>query len=134
MTLEPEYVAKKSAWKAVTLFRVLFFWLIIPLIIMIVDIVKLKNQKIEFYENYIVEKSGVIAKHERKSTFRGIISVSVNQSIHGRMFDYGDLSVDVIGKWDINTTGIADPKHLKKYLDSRMINPAHSQTTAVFYA
>ncbi|MDE7070582.1 MAG: PH domain-containing protein [Clostridia bacterium] len=134
MTQEPEYVAKKSAWKAVTLFRVLFCWLIVPLIIMIVDIAKLKSQKIEFYENYIIQKGGVIAKYERQSTFRGVISVSINQSIHGRMFDYGDIAVDVVGKWDVNTTAIADPKHLKKYLDSRMLAPSSGNTTTIFMA
>ena len=134
MTKEPEYVAKKSAWKAVTLFRVLFFWLIVPLVMMIVDIVKLKHESIEFYDEFIIQKSGVIAKSERQSTFKGIISVSIDQSVHGRMFNYGDIFVDVIGKWDINTTGIADPKNLKTYLDSRMENTARNQSTTVYFA
>ena len=94
----------------------------------------LKAKKIEFYENYIVQKGGVIVKYERQSTFRGVISVSINQSIHGRMFDYGDIVVDVVGKWDVNTTAIADPKHLKKYLDSRMLTPSSGNTTTIFMA
>ena len=134
MTKEPEYIAKKSAWQAVTLFRVLFFWLIVPLVMMIVDIVKLKHESIEFYDEYIIQKSGVIAKSERQSAFRGIISVSIDQSVHGRMFNYGDIFVDVIGKWDINTTGIADPRSLKTYLDSRMEKTARSQSTTVYFA
>ena len=60
--------------------------------------------------------------------------VSINQSIQGRMFDYGDIVVDVVGKWDVNTTAIADLKHLKKYLDSRMLAPSSGNTTTVFMA
>lgn len=131
---EPEYVAKKSAWKAVTLFRILFAWLIIPLIIMIVQIVQLKFQKIEFYDTYIVQRSGVIARNERKSAFIGIISVSIQQTVAGRLFNYGNITVDTVGKWDIDTRGISEPERLKKYLNTRMVNPNNFRNTTMFVA
>lgn len=129
-----DYIAKKSAWKAVTLFRILFAWLVIPLIIMIADIIKLKHQTIEFYDNYIIQKSGVIAKSERKSAFMGVVSVSVNQSIRGRIFNYGDISVDAVGKWDINTRGIANPESLKRYLNTRMVTTSGYRNSTIFVA
>ena len=63
----PNFVAKKSAWAAVTVLRVLFFWLIIPLIIMIVDIMIKKSERIEFYDDYIIQRSGVLSKKEKRS-------------------------------------------------------------------
>ncbi|MCX4362998.1 MAG: PH domain-containing protein [Clostridia bacterium] len=131
---QPEFIAKKSIWRAITPFRVLFCWLIIPLLLMLADIIKLKCQSIEFYNDYIVQKICVIAKNERKSAFMGIISVSVSQSVGGRIFGYGDITVDVVGKWDINTKAIASPERLKRYLESKMVNRANYQNTTMFVA
>ncbi len=119
MATRPNYVATKSAWKAITFLRVVFFWLIIPLIIMIVKIIVLKHERIEFYEDRIIVKSGVLSKNERKSVFLGVLSVSINQSLWGRMFGYGDVNVDVVGKWDVNLEGVCNPKKLQAYLETK---------------
>lgn len=120
--VKPNYVATKSAWKAVTFWRVVLFWLIIPLIVMIVQIIVLKHERIEFYDDKIVVKSGVLSKNERKSIFAGVLSVSVNQSLWGRIFGYGDVIVDAMGKWDINSEGICNPKELERYLETRIVH------------
>lgn len=101
---------------------------------MIVQIVQLKFQKIEFYDTYIVQRSGVIARNERKSAFIGIISVSIQQTVAGRLFNYGNITVDTVGKWDIDTRGIAEPERLKKYLNTRMVNPNNFRNTTMFVA
>ena len=126
--MKPEYVARKSAWKAVTFLRVVLFWLIIPLIIMIWDIIRLRNETIEFYSNHIVVKSGVLSRKQRKSAFMGVISVSVDQSLLGRCFDYGDVRVDVPGRWDINTECIKNPDGLVRYLENKIISGTTAQT------
>lgn len=113
----PNYVAKKSAWSAVTLFRVLFFWLIVPLIIMIVDMIIKKHEIIEFYDDYVVKKSGVLSKKEKRVALIGVVGVSVSQTIWGRICNYGDVYIDVVGKWDVNTSQLAKPNELKKYLE-----------------
>ena len=120
--VKPNYVATKSAWKAVTFWRVVLFWLIIPLIVMIVQIIVLKHERIEFYDDKIVVKSGVLSKNERKSIFAGVLSVSVNQSLWGRIFGYGDVIVDAMGKWDVNSEGICNPKELERYLETRIVH------------
>ncbi len=114
---KPNYVAKKSAWSAVTLFRVLLFWLIIPLIIMIVDIIIKKHEIIEFYDDYVVKKSGVLSKKEKRVALIGVVGVSVSQTIWGRICNYGDVCIDVVGKWDVNTSQLAKPNGLKNYLE-----------------
>ena len=114
---QPNYVAKKSAWSAVTLLRILFFWLIIPLVIMVIDILAKKCEKIEFYDDYVVVKSGIIAKKEKRAALIGIVGISVSQTIKGRIFGYGDVHIDIVGKWDVHTEQIANPNGLKNYLE-----------------
>ena len=119
---EPNYVAKRSAWTAVTPLRVIFFWLIIPLIVMLVDIAVKKRDMLCFYDDCIIQKSGLLSKRERRSAFMGIVSVSVNQTFWQRICGYGDVQVDVAGKWDINTNGLANPNGLKEYLQDKMVS------------
>lgn len=127
----PNYVASKTAWDAVTPLRILFFWLIIPLIILIVDIVRNKKDKIEFYDKYVIEKSGILSKKEKRSVFAGVYSVSVEQSVWGRIFNYGNVKVDVVGRWDINTYGISHPNELKKYLENYIVESNNIQSVVV---
>ena len=123
----PNFVAKKSAWAAVTLLRVLFFWLIIPLIIMIIDIMVKKSERIEFYDDYIIQRSGVLSKKEKRSAMVGIMGVSVSQTVGQRIFGYGDVVVDIVGKWNINTNDIANPNALKEYLEPLISKASHMQ-------
>ena len=123
----PNFVAKKSAWAAVTLLRVLFFWLIIPLIIMIIDIMVKKSERIEFYDDYIIQRSGVLSKKEKHSAMVGIMGVSVSQTFGQRIFGYGDVVVDIVGKWNINTNDIANPNALKEYLEPLISKASHMQ-------
>lgn len=118
--MKPNLVVKKSAWCGVTPLCVLFFWLIIPLVVMIWRIVVAKHHIVEFYDEHVVVKTGVLSKHERKTIFPSILSVSVYQSFWGRVCGYGSLSVDVVGKWDISLNGICDPNTVREYLESRV--------------
>ena len=127
--MQANYVAKKTAWSAVTFWRIAFFWLVIPLIIMIVDIFVKKSVTIEFYDGYIIQKSGVLSRKERRSVFPKVAAVSINQSLFGRMFNYGNVNVDVIGQWDVDLKGIAKPHDLKKYLEDKMVDADSIQPT-----
>ena len=120
--MKPNYVAKKSVWGAITFWRVVFFWLIIPLIAMIVGIIAAKNETIEFYDEKVIRKKGIIAKSESQTIFSGVLAVSVQQSVMGRIFNYGDVYMDVQGKWDIDTTMISNPSGLKKYLEDKTVS------------
>ena len=116
--MKPNYVAKKSAASVLSFWLIVFFWLVIPLIIQIARILSAKCYSIEFYDNKIVVKSGVLNKQENQSVFGGVYSVSLSQSLMGRMFNYGNIRVDCPGRWDIDTEGIKDPMELKKYLET----------------
>ena len=127
----PNYIAKKSAWSAVTLLRVLLFWLIVPLVIMIADIIIKKHEVIEFYDDYVVKKSGVLSKKEKRSALVGVVGVSVSQTIKGRICNYGDVYIDVVGKWDVNTTNITNPNGLKEYLEPLLSKASNMQSMII---
>ena len=118
--MHPNYIVKKSVVPVLSVWLILFFWLVIPLIVQIVRIVAAKSFSLEFYDGKIVEKSGVFNKQENQAVFVGVNSVSISQSFLGRIFGYGDVSVDCRGKWDVDTYGIKDPRGLKAYLESKI--------------
>ena len=118
--MQPNYVVKKSVVPVLSAWLILFFWLIVPLIIQIVRILAAKSYSVEFYDAKVVTKSGVLNKQEKQTVFAGVNSVSISQSFFGRMFGYGNVSVDCRGKWDIDTYGIRDPRGLKTFLESRI--------------
>ena len=116
-TVKPNYVMKKSAWSVIRPWHLIFFFLIVPLIIMIVKIINVKDDKILFYNNKVVQQSGVFSKYERTNILTRVLSVTVKQTFWGRIFNYGTVHVDVVGKWDINMRGVKDPMGAKEYLE-----------------
>ncbi|MBQ8308561.1 MAG: PH domain-containing protein [Clostridia bacterium] len=120
--MQPNYVAKKSLWPALSFWNVALFWLVVPLIIIICKIVVLKFQQIEFYDQRVIKKSGVFSKKERQFVFTSVVSVSVDQSFWGRIFNYGDVRVDLIGKGIITANGISRPNELKAFVEQYISN------------
>lgn len=127
----PEYIAKKSAWCLINFWSILFCVLIIPLFVLIIRIIVLKKYSIEFYQDRIVVKYGWLSKHESQSAFMGVYSVSVDQSLGGRICNYGNVRVDVPGNWDIDTRGISKPQELKAYLSTKTVR--RQQTNNVLF-
>ena len=119
--MNPKYVAKKSKLRAFTPLRILFFWLIIPIFVIIYNMIRLSKETIEFYEDKVVQRSGIIAKKEKRAAFTGVLGVSISQSVMGRMFNYGDVHIDIPGKWDISTDGIKNPRDLQNYLETHLV-------------
>lgn len=119
--MKPNYIAKKSLWGAVTPVRIFLFFLIIPLIILIADMIRLSCHRIEFYDKKIVHKLGVFSKQEKVFYFTGVMSVYTHQSFIGRIFGYGDVKVDFQGRYDIGTDCIKRPNKLRDYLSHYIV-------------
>ncbi|MBO7187890.1 MAG: PH domain-containing protein [Clostridia bacterium] len=154
--MKPNYVAKKSAWAALKFWPTLIVVVIaaalavapiiitgaintytligavavlaLYFIIVICKIIVLKCDKVEFYDDKVVQKSGVFARHERQSVFIGIRQVEIHQSFFQRILKYGTVTVDVIGHWDIDLTKIKFPKRLRSYLAYHMEQEAGEVT------
>ena len=121
--MEPNYVAKKSIFGECggkIFLCILLCWLIVPIFIMIYMIVKTKKFRLEFYNDKVIMRRGIVNTEERQSILTTIVGVSINRSMAGNIFNYGDVIVDMVGRWDIDTTAIKDPVSLKKYLESIM--------------
>ena len=119
---KPNFVMRKSAWSVVRPWHILLGFLIIPLIIMIVKIINIKDETISFYDNKVVERSGIFSKYEHTNILTTVLSVTVYQSFFGRIFNYGNISIDVMGQWDIDMRGIKNPMKAKAFLEQYAAN------------
>ena len=63
---------------------------------------------------------GIVKTEEQQSILTTIVGVHINRSMAGNIFNYGDVLVDMVGRWDIDTTAIKDPVSLKNYLEAIM--------------
>ena len=120
--VKPNYVIKKSAWSVIKWWHIVFGIFIIPLIIMIVKIINIKDESISFYNNKVVHRSGIFSKHEKTTILTRVLSVTVRQTFWGRIFNYGTIYVDMMGKWDISMRGIKNPMGAKAYLEKFVAN------------
>ena len=127
--MEPLYIAKKSKLSSFSLLRILFCWLIIPIILIIIDILKTNVEKVEFFDKKVTERYGLISKNEKETTFKGVVSVNVQQSFWGRIFNFGEVYVDLVGKNNLHLEKIAKPYELKKFLETKIV--VDYQTTII---
>ena len=120
--MKPDYVAQKSAWSCVSFLWILSCILIIPLIVLIFRIIAVKKFRLEFYEDKIIIKTGWLNTKKKQMVFMGVTSVSTEQSLWGKIFGYGTVLVDCVGKWDVRTTEyIQKPNELEEYLQTRIV-------------
>ena len=119
--MSPNYVAKKSVCSVLS-----FGWLvscifILPIFVLIFRILAIKKYQIEFYDDKIITYSGLFNISKKQTVFMGVTATSLSQSVFGRMFNYGNVSVDCVGKWDVDTSYIKDPNGLVDYLETKII-------------
>lgn len=125
--MTPQYTVYKSALCDFSLFTCLLLLIlgIIPGVIYIVyKVLYAKNYCVEFYEDKYIVRSGIISKKETETVFKGVYSVSMEQNLSGRMFRYGSVYADVVGKHDLALIGISDPQECKEYLQTRKVDSA----------
>ena len=120
--VKPRYVIRKSGWSVIRPWHILLSFLIVPLFIMIWKIINIKDETISFYNNKVVLRSGILNKHEKTTILTPVLSVTVKQTFWGRIFNYGNIYIDVVGKWDINMRGVKNPMEAKAYLEKFVAN------------
>lgn len=119
--MEPNFVAKKSVMAVISFWSILSCILIIPIFVLIFRIIETKKCRIEFYDDKIITYSGFINTTKKQSVFMGVTATSVTQTLAGKIFNYGHIKVDCVGKWDVDTTYIKNPDELETYLQSKII-------------
>ena len=152
--MNPLYVARKSAFIALKLWCVLpiltctilavvfgyvlnvemvdiVFFAIAGLFafIQLCVIIHVKSFSISVYEDRIIIKKGVIfVKRESHGLFVGVVKMNIYQNFWGNLLDYGTITLQCVGRSDINEEGIFDPHALKYYLQRRFVNVNSAQT------
>ena len=125
--MEAKYTATRSSLFDFNFFiciLLLVLGLIPGIIYILVKNLSAHSYKVIFYDDKYIVKSGIINTQEDELVFKGVLAVSINQSLKGKMFNFGDVKVDVVGANNITLCGVKDPEALKKYLLSRKIDIA----------
>lgn len=90
-------------------------------VLILFTFIESKFFKIEIYNDKIKMYSGIFNRKEHNTLMTPILSVNLEQSLWGQIFNYGNIVIDRMGKgWDINTQYIKNPKKLKKYLETKI--------------
>lgn len=97
---------------------VLACWTLLFLVAMIWTLVIIRCNYIEFYDDYVIEKKGVIFRNSKKTIFPQIVSVKTRRNILG----YGNVEIDVVGPWDVNLAKLKRPEDVREYLVDHMVN------------
>lgn len=123
----PEFIAKKSI-KSLTgwiIFGIIgCVLLLVPTIVMIVKIIKLKTYKVKFYVDRIEIEKGVFVKETHQALRTGILTVNITQNVWARICNYGTIKIDQIGtEGDFIITDIENPMEIKKYLEKSLADP-----------
>ena len=122
--MKEEYVATQSALYEFSFLLCLLLLVlgIIPgVIYILVKNLSAHHHVITFYKDKYVIKTGIFNTTENESVLKGVLSASLNQSFKGKIFNYGDVTVDIAGKHNIILTGVKNPKPLRDYLKTRQI-------------
>ena len=122
--MQPNFVAKKSVMSEISFLRILACILIIPIFILVFRIIAVKKFRIEFYDDKIVTYKGLINTSKKQCVFMGVTASSISQGMFGHIFNYGDVTVDCVGKWDVDTTYIKNPAELDAYLQTKIVHTA----------
>ena len=100
----------------VAIYAFFFIWFFFKILV-------LKQTKIEFYDERIVVREGLLNKKEKVMLFMGITSVSKKVSFWGLIFGYGDLHISGVSDFDIRTARyIKKPRRLQAYLNRHIVS------------
>ena len=125
----PQYVARRSIFGAYggrILLCIILCIFIIPVFVAIWYIVKAATYRLEFYRDRIIVRSGLIATKEKRIVLTPVMGVRVSYSLLGRLFNYGDVFIDTVGRWDIDTKSIKRPDELRAFLETLINKQAAS--------
>lgn len=95
-------------------------------------ILRAQSFRFEIYGGRIYSRSGIINIQESIFMLTGIVGVSVRQGLLGKIFNYGEVVVDKVGKeWDINLEDILNPYELKEILEIAIDKAAKKENSEI---
>lgn len=99
----------------------LLFFLIVPIIILIITILEIKKDTWELGQDKLIHRYGLFSKNEHIILVKDITEANVSQTLWGRMFKFGDVSIGIIGKRNMHIQCVKNPEEaaetLRKYIE-----------------
>ena len=89
--MEAKYTATRSSLFDFNFFiciLLLVLGLIPGIIYILVKNLSAHSYKVMFYDDKYIVKSGIINTHEDELVFKGVLAVSIDQSLKGKMFNF----------------------------------------------
>ena len=65
-----------------------------------------------------------MSKHIKETSFIGVSAICVDQSLWGRLLGFGDLHIDVVGKWKVKIKGVKNPMDAREFLTRYVVGRA----------
>ncbi len=118
----------RSFWAEMTFLKILFFWLIIPVII---AYIVAKNYLVTITEKKIIINSGIINKTSSEYAVAGITSIRVEQTMFGSIFNYGTVYISLAGNRKVLLEDVAKPNEVKSFLNKQLEKTATATHTLV---
>lgn len=115
---------KRSTWAEMTFLKVIFFWLIIPII---VAAVVAKHYVVRISDRKITVKSGVFSSHNSEYAMAGITQINVSKSFWGGICNYGTVSISLAGNRTVTLEGVCDPYGVKSFIEGQLDKTANAQ-------
>lgn len=72
--------------------------------------------------NRVIAKTGLISRNTQEMKLSKIENVIINQSIIGRMLNYGSITISGTGSGKVFIRNIVNPLEIKKAIDSKLTN------------
>ena len=112
----------KSLWKISWTFVwcIALCFLIVPIFYLIYKIMLIKKDYYVINDNSVTHYSGVFNITKNEVIITGVLGVYSSKTFFGNMFNYGNVSVDVIGKSNLNFYDVKNPDAVEKYFRSRI--------------
>ena len=117
---------------SVTLFGLVFIGFGILLIAC--AYVSASHFSIKIYDDKIISREGLISTNERRATMTPIIGISVSQGLFGKIFNYGNIVIDKVGRgWDIKTSYVKSPYAVKRSLENFIQSQKNNDNNKINY-
>ncbi|MBQ9114027.1 MAG: PH domain-containing protein [Clostridia bacterium] len=114
---------KRSTWAEMTWLKVLFFWLIIPIV---VAATVAKHYVVRITDRKITVHSGVFNKQNCEYAMAGITQISVFKSFWGGICNYGTVSISLAGNRTVMLEGVCDPYGVKSFIEGQLDKTANA--------
>ena len=111
---------------AIVFFAIFAVLLFVPIVWFVMLHIIVKNRYLEFYNDKIIQRWGVLNKNEHSTIFMGVTGTSLRRPFRGRILGYGHVKIDCAGKWDFDALYVKNPYRLVRYLRTKVIQAGES--------